>query len=238
MTKPKNPKRPRRRAEAELAGLAPKVSKLLETESDRGAILILGAYLDEILALIVRAACISDEAADDMLELRKPAGDFDSRIRTAFAFGLIHSDEVGALRILQKLRNKAAHFERGGRGFDVLFDSPSTADQVEALSDKMGFGKSDAEGRGGRTLFIVCARFLAVRLLLRLALVRRNAEPPTTKELANHSRATLKDTPMGKAVEQIEESLRAGDFEPFVKYNAALGRELEKRLSRHEGEKR
>lgn len=86
----------------EFLGLAKKVTELVEKESDRGAILILAAYLEEILGLLVRAICVSDKLGQKLTELNKPAGDFDSKIILCVSLGLISEDEGRALRFVQK----------------------------------------------------------------------------------------------------------------------------------------
>src|SRR6185503_16772110 len=98
----------RNRAGRPLAGLPKEITRLLEKESDRGAILILAAYLEEILGEIVRGACVADDLADQLLDPRRPAGDFDSRILVCSAFALVHPEEVKALRLVQRIRNRAA----------------------------------------------------------------------------------------------------------------------------------
>ena len=106
--------------------LPARVTKLVEAEPDRGVILILGAYLDEILGVLITGACVSDTLAAGILKHGQPAGTFNNRMALAQALGLIHEEDVQALRIVQKIRNKAAHFDLSGRGFEVLFDSSIT----------------------------------------------------------------------------------------------------------------
>jgi hypothetical protein len=53
-------------------GMPKKVTALVDNESDRGAILILAAYLEEILGLIVNAMCLSDEEGARIQEHRGP----------------------------------------------------------------------------------------------------------------------------------------------------------------------
>ncbi|MVN77816.1 hypothetical protein GO988_15905 [Hymenobacter sp. HMF4947] len=161
------------------------MNALLEKESDRGVILILAAYIEEILGLIISDACVSPTNAVTLLRHGEPAGTFGARLLIAEAFGFIQDAEATGLKKLQKIRNKAAHFERNGRGFDVLFDSASTVDHVVALADLFGYEKPQREPVILRKLFIDVIQTLAFSLLIR----RMNMQPAqpakTISELAN-----------------------------------------------------
>lgn len=110
----------------------------LRRESERGCILVGAAVLDELLAELVAAHCVSAEAAHDLLgSFEAPLGTFSSRIALAYAMGLISRNERDHLERVRRLRNAAAHFERGKRGFEVGFDSQSTQDS--AISFEIGF---------------------------------------------------------------------------------------------------
>jgi hypothetical protein len=221
-------KRPERGpAEEGFLGMPAKITQLLNSESDRGAILILGAYLDELLGLIVRAACVSDAVADELLEFRRPAGDFDSKILLCTAFGLIHPDEMTALRAIQKIRNRAAHFDKKGGGFDVLFDSPQTADQVANLTRALGLGFKSRERAALRNAFTISARLLATKLYFRLLDTNKARSPLTIKEQANEIRGRMKDTPVGQMISQAEKEAREGNpeklFQLMASINQAVG---------------
>ena len=129
MTTKKQQRQPKER---QFIGMPAKITAILENESDRGVILVLAAYLEEVLGLIVRAACVTDEDADKILKFRALAGGFDLKIQLCKAFALIHPVEVKGLQAVRKIRNCAAHFD-DKRGLDVLFDSDSTIDQVILL---------------------------------------------------------------------------------------------------------
>ncbi|TGE26917.1 hypothetical protein [Hymenobacter metallicola] len=198
---------------AAFAGLPKKITELLEKESDRGVILILATYYEELLGLIINAGCTSPEQADKILAHRQPAGDFDSRILIAHAFGLIHDEEVDALRIVQRIRNKAAHFDRSGRGFDVLFDSTATADQVIAFA-KLFYPSAEIPTRQPeflRFLFIRAGRTLSTRLVTRLGETRPAQACKSAKEKANEVRERIKDSEFYKQFEKAIEKYKDGD---------------------------
>lgn len=221
--------------EAAFLGMPEKITALLKAESDRGAILILGAYLEEILGFIVRGVCVSNDIADSLLQLRRPAGDFDSRILLCEALALIHPDEASGLRAVQKIRNGAAHFDRKGRGFDVLFDSQSTCDQVVNLCAALNLRLHSREARAVRESFIVASRLLALRLWIRLNETQRPTQARTVSEIADGIREQMKDSPLGKVFSAAEQQAKEGApeslFELMVTINDALGKTLKQRVS-------
>jgi DNA-binding MltR family transcriptional regulator len=83
-------------------------------ESDRGAVLISAALLDEILRSLIELFMVDDKKEIDELlgndeKRERPLSSFGSRIRTAYCLGLISHKEFHELRIIQDLRNKFAH---------------------------------------------------------------------------------------------------------------------------------
>jgi hypothetical protein len=189
--------------EQALFELPQRITELVATESDRGAILILGAYIDEILGLLVAAGCASDALADSILKHGQPAGTFDARLLLAQAFGLIHEEDVKGLRIVQKIRNKAAHFDRSGRGFDVLFDSPATADQVVELSTLFYEKLTDRSPLAVRHSFVESARNVANRLLMRRPDIKRPAPLKSTEELLAEAFAIDPDTSLSELLDKV-----------------------------------
>ncbi|MDO7876029.1 hypothetical protein Q5H93_14895 [Hymenobacter sp. ASUV-10] len=164
------------------------ILEMLKEESDRGAILIFGAYLEELLGVLIAELCVSNSLADSILKVGTPAGDFDSRILLASALGLIRENEVKALRIIQRIRNKAAHFDRSGRGFNVLFDSDITVDQIVELTTMFGYDRlvPDRKMLRNRSLirsqFQVAGHHLATRLLMRRLTLKRITLPQSPEE--------------------------------------------------------
>ena len=117
-------------------GMPKEITSLSNSESDRGSILVLSAYLEEILASLISEVCISDDEANNLLEFRGPAGGFSLKISLCYALGLINAEEKDALGQIRKIRNAAAHFDRK-RGFDVLFTSDKTINHVSNLADSL-----------------------------------------------------------------------------------------------------
>jgi DNA-binding MltR family transcriptional regulator len=79
-------------------------------ETDRGCVLVGAAFLDDLLAKLLRAAMRGgSETVAALLKPGKTLGDFMDRARTAYAFGLIGNIEYSELDIIAQIRNKCAH---------------------------------------------------------------------------------------------------------------------------------
>lgn len=217
------PNEPKQSSESEpsgspLSGLPKEITQLLEKESDRGAILIIAAYLEEILTEIVKANCVSDKEANSILDFRRPAGDFDSKICLCNAFALISTDEGRALNYVRRIRNQAAHFDRkGGRGFNVLFDSPQTIDLVAAFAKVLNQEITTREPKNVRRVFTLLGRILAFRLYVRLIESQRPQPLKSLKEIANAWREQHKNTSHGRQIAEAEELARKGNPENLFK---------------------
>lgn len=195
-----------------LVGMPKKITKLISEESDRGTILILAAYIDEILGYVIRASSTSDAVGRSLLENRAPAGDFNAKISLCCAFGLISPDEEKALNCLRRIRNSAAHFESKGRGFDVLFDSPKTVDLVEQLRVHLGVDLTSRKADEVRQAFVRASRLLASKLMLRLVESKRAPKLKSNSEIADDILEKRKGTKLGNLMEHLRTQARNGDM--------------------------
>ena len=199
-------------------GMPATITRLVDGESERGAILILGAYLEELLSELIRESCISDEKAEGLLKFCRPAGDFDSKIALCSAFGLIHDAEAAGLNAVRRIRNSAAHFDKKGRGFDVLFDSGQTIDLVGNLAEAVNLGRPAREPEAAFEMFVIACRLLATKIMFRIIETARPPVPPTLKEVANEIRAAAKGTDLEKHMARMDSLLREGDFDQISGY--------------------
>ena len=225
----------------QFAGMPKKITTLVEKESDRGAILILAAYVEELLGLIISESCTSDKLGEGILQFRNPAGEFSSKILLCEALGLISPDESGAANCLRRVRNSAAHFDPKGRGFDVLFDSPQTVQQVAAFLEVLNLKLTSDKPEHVRASFVVAARLLATKLFIRVVDVRRAVTPRTLKETANAWRVRMKDTEIGRIIADAEREARDGNPEMLFELMQASSEALKlgaeralKKSSEHE----
>lgn len=79
-------------------------------ESDRAAVILVGARLDYLLAeLLSRFLLPNTGSSDDLLDTDRALGTFSARIHASYRLGLIDADLARALHIFRRLRNMFAH---------------------------------------------------------------------------------------------------------------------------------
>lgn len=205
-------------------GLARAITRSLEDESDRGKALIIGSYLEEIVAFLISSVCVSENLAEKLLGHQSPAGTFRAKIVLASALGLIDQEEVGALRVVQRIRNKAAHFDsRRNVSVEVEFRWSSHSSQVEQFATSFGVSLSATDDDELGEAFVVASRMLAVRLLSRGADIRRPDPPLSLRERAERSQKQLEGTPLGELLANAKRRAKEGDHEVLVELLGALG---------------
>jgi mannitol operon repressor len=115
-------------AEPEIIDLA-RFSTALNAESDRGAVLIAGSRLDEVLQGILTAFLRDTKSAKELLEgFNAPIGTFASRVSMCHALGLIEDHEYDEITLMRKVRNEFGH-----KWKDIGFDAPKIRGLVEKL---------------------------------------------------------------------------------------------------------
>jgi DNA-binding MltR family transcriptional regulator len=165
---------------------ADQVNELLYKESDRGSILVLGAWLDELLGELLRRQLGHHQATVDKLfdGYTSPLGTFSARINMAHALGCIAEDEWKALDKIRELRNAAAHFEHSkkARGFILGFTDESVTAQVKSISilnDRII--SAVVTENPGRVLFLMAGGILVGRLMARI----KGAQPFEARTTTN-----------------------------------------------------
>jgi hypothetical protein len=157
-----------------------KGQELLKKESDRGCVLIAGAMADEFLGELLRSVFVGEHIHDSLLGDGPscPLGSFSARIKICRALGMLHDDDHHDLEILRRLRNEAAHFERG-KGFSTGFVAPSVAERC-----RMFTRASTADpGTTPRTVFLLSIGYL-LGYLASLSYIARYIADNLSKELA------------------------------------------------------
>src|SRR5207249_1655588 len=87
-------------------------------ESDRAAVILVGARLDYLLSELISRCLVPNTASvDELLDTDRALGTFSARIHAATRLGLIDADFARALHIFRRLRNTFAH-ETAGASFD------------------------------------------------------------------------------------------------------------------------
>jgi len=81
-----------------------------QKETDRGAALVGAAMIDDRLDRLLRSHLLDCKAASELLDGgAAPLGTLSSRIRMAYALGLITDSEHSECNIIRKVRNEFAH---------------------------------------------------------------------------------------------------------------------------------
>jgi mannitol operon repressor len=82
----------------------------LNQESDRGAVLVSVAMIDDLLEKIILAFLIESKNTTELLSgFNAPLGTFSARILAAYSLGLISENEYAECNRLRKIRNEFAH---------------------------------------------------------------------------------------------------------------------------------
>ena len=81
----------------------------LRKESDRGAVLIGAAHLDEALKKMLMALIDTKMHQDLIKSYTAPIGSFGARLNVLYGMGLITADEYKDIKLINKVRNIFAH---------------------------------------------------------------------------------------------------------------------------------
>ena len=85
-----------------------------QKETDRGAALVGAALIDTRLEALLRSHFIKSKVVEDLIEGgNAPLATFSSRIKFAYALGLITQLEFAECEIIRRVRNSFAHSVQG-----------------------------------------------------------------------------------------------------------------------------
>lgn len=86
------------------------LTKSLDDADDRGLILALSAFAEDALGDLLSAFMLPCEASTQLISgFNAPLGTFSSRIKAAYALGLVTKEQFQDLERLRKIRNEFAH---------------------------------------------------------------------------------------------------------------------------------
>jgi hypothetical protein len=192
---------------AELLEKVMAVAQVLLDESDRGAILVAAAFIDEQLQALLTAKLVQSlDPAEDLKDerLKKyPESVFkDARLLQstgnkeviAFMCGLISQRELKECKVIRDIRNSLAHSV-----FSAGFDTQSIRDQCENLRKSRPADNVDLDGKliaDRRRMFLWAAARLAVTLAMRVKEItplprRQHEEPWDPGELRDYVNKTM-----------------------------------------------
>ena len=136
---------------------------LLNSESERGQVLISTGFLEEQLEEILRAHLLKNAGTKTLFDGgNAPLGSFSSRIAACFALGLISAEEHRDLTLIRHIRNEFAH------KIHTTFTKPGIADRCAQLNARArDYTNKDGEEIkvGARGQFMTAATGLIAGLI-------------------------------------------------------------------------
>lgn len=110
------------------------ISQLMK-ESDRGAVLVGVAYLDDLLIRLFKARMrLTENLGEDLFESSGPLSTLSSRIKVAYSLGWIGPETFRDLNLLRKIRNDFAHLHK-----PMTFEDQSVQSRCRKLEMPKGF---------------------------------------------------------------------------------------------------
>lgn len=101
------------------------------TESDRGAAVLVGGFVENYLGVYLRSLVVDAKVADGLFQAVGPLSSFSQRIAVARAFGLISKNDYNDLTLIRKIRNYFAHHP-----LEASFSTPPIAQFAAHLSEQ------------------------------------------------------------------------------------------------------
>lgn len=97
-------------ADDEVFGKLNALGPLLDKLDDRGLVLSLAAFAEEALGSLLKAFMLPVPTTEALIDgFNAPLGNFSSRIKAAYSFGLVSKKQFDDLEQLRKIRNAFAH---------------------------------------------------------------------------------------------------------------------------------
>ncbi len=89
-------------------------AKSIEAESDRGAIIITAAMIEDTLtqALRKKVAHLNSKEVSDLFDHSGPMGTFSAKIKNAQAMGIVDRTTRSHIEVIKEMRNACAHSQR------------------------------------------------------------------------------------------------------------------------------
>ncbi|MCV3205570.1 MltR family transcriptional regulator [Mesorhizobium sp. YC-39] len=87
-----------------------RLARLLRDEDERGLVLTMAAFAEDLLGRLIRGYLVEVKASGELLDgFNAPLGTLSSRIKGAYALGLLSKEQFADLEHLRKIRNEFAH---------------------------------------------------------------------------------------------------------------------------------
>lgn len=130
-------------------------------ESDRGAAILAGSFLENVLGHFLKSNVSEPSLADKLFGPVGPLSSFSQRIAVAYAFKLISKKQYQELEAIRQARNHFAHHP-----LDASFGST----EVQKYTSKLGifndpdWGAEEAGSPKHRSAYLLACGFLVAQL--------------------------------------------------------------------------
>jgi DNA-binding MltR family transcriptional regulator len=132
----------------------------MRAESDRGAVLVAAAYIDEALEDLIFAYFVNDrKVAERLLTYPGPCSTLASRCDLAYCLGIFGKDVYTDIRTIIKIRNNFAHTKEG-----AAFERQDISDLCNNLVRPMREAGTQFIGVKPRNLFLISAGSIILAL--------------------------------------------------------------------------
>ena len=137
---------------------------LFQNESDRGAAVLAGSYVENHLGLYLRTKMIAPSVAERIFSSDGSLSTFSQRIDFSQAFGFLSKAQCADLHLIKKIRNHFAHHPK-----EASFSDKPVSDWVENLiasktKIKMPDGTTDSVGDARFCYLIFAGMFVALTM--------------------------------------------------------------------------
>ncbi|MBN3002551.1 hypothetical protein JW897_02250 [Chromobacterium alkanivorans] len=106
-----------------------KAVEAFHSETDRGAAVLAGSFVESYLARYLRSFMIAGKDIENLFDGFGPFSTYSQRIESAYAFSLITQQQRTDLQTIGKVRNHLAHHP-----LEASFDKPPVIDWCHNLS--------------------------------------------------------------------------------------------------------
>lgn len=150
-------------------------------ESDRAAIVLGAAHMDELLKDILKKRLINPKK--DLFEFNGPFGTFSARINSAYVLGVIDKAFTDKLHMIRNLRNSSAHNIK-----KIDLNTPEISQQLAQIvkafdgTDFWSDGLKEMENRYHLTGNSLVLKFAIALLVVNLAMLKMTVEQIDSKD--------------------------------------------------------
>ena len=119
--------------------------RLFETESDRGAAVLMAGFVDNYLGVYLHSLVEDEKVSEALFSPTGPLSSFSQRTTLAYAFNFIDKNSYEDLCLIRRIRNHFAHYP-----LEATFVTPKVTGLVRKLSvyeynDKNNRGPKDTD---------------------------------------------------------------------------------------------